>query len=261
MTGAIGMMFGNQTPTVVVGGGGAGQPNFADVNLLLHMDGSDNGTTFTDSSNTASVWTASGGSRTDTGTKKFGSAAYEMQGISSDSPQSRGIISAEAATYTALRMSNNFTFEFWYYTSNSGSVKGISGYGFYSFLCYVNGQTLTFELSSVTAGISSVEKTYTAGTVPLNQWNHIAVTREGANFQVWLNGTRTVNATDMFTNAIRTQRAADGVDATKFAFGSTNHTGISTQHLGGWLDDVRIANAIVYSGATITVPTAAHPDS
>jgi hypothetical protein len=257
MSGFAGMIFANRTPPAVSGG----DANFADVALLLHMDGADNGTTFTDSSNTASVWTATGGARTDTGEKKFGTASFEMQSISTDSPQTRGIIYAESATYTDLKMRDNFTFEYFYYTSDSESLKGISSYGFFSFLTYVNGTTLTLEISSITAGTTTVQRSFTAGTISLNTWNHIAITREGANFQVWVNGTRTLNVTDLFTNQIRTFRTADGAAANRFSFGSTSHD-VTTQMLGGWLDEVRITQDIIrYSGATITVPTAAFPDS
>jgi hypothetical protein len=259
MTGIAGMVFANRTPPSV----SSGDPNWADVKLLLHMDGADNGTTFTDSSTTASVWTALGQSRTDTGEKKFGTASFEMQSISTNTLQTRGIIYSDSATYTNLKMKDNFTFEYFYYTANSGSVKGVSSYGFFSFITYINGTTLTLEISSVTAGVSVVQKSYTAGTISLNTWNHIAICREGANLQVWVNGTRTLNATDMFTNEIRTRRAADTGFTDWFSFGSTNHGSVATtQHLGGWLDEVRITQGIIrYSGATITVPTVAFSDN
>lgn len=256
MTGiAGGMMLANYRPTV-----SSGDPYWNDVGLLLHMDGADNGTTFTDSSLSASVWTATGGSRTDTGQKKFGTASYEMQSISTDSPQTRGIITANSSAYPDIKMRNNFTYEFWYYTSNTTSIKGISGYGFFSCIVYVNGLTLTMEASSVTAGLTSVQRTLNLGTLTASSWNHVAITREGATVQAWINGTRTLNITDFFTNEIRTYRTATAGNV--MAFGSTNHTGTTTQHLGGWLDEVRLTQDIIrYSGSTITVPTAAFPES
>jgi hypothetical protein len=258
MTGIAGMMFANRTPPAVSGG----DPNWANVGLLLHMDGADNGTTFTDSSTTASVWTVTGGARTDTGEKKFGTASFEMQAVTATfNSQTRGFISSNSATYTALKMKDNFTFEFWYYSRTASGLKGISSYGSFSFLIYVNGTILTLELSSVTAGTTTVQRSFTAGTVSASSWHHIAMTREGANVQVWVNGTRTLNVTDLFTNEIRTSRAADGAAANDLVFGSTGH-GVSTQHLGGWLDEMRITQSIIrYSGATITVPTVAFSDN
>jgi hypothetical protein len=252
------MIFANVTPPPAVGG----DPNFASVALLLHMDGADNGTTFTDSSNTGSAWTITGGARTDTGEKKFGTASYEMQAITGTfNSQERGYISSNSATYTALKMKDDFTFEYWYYSRIATGLKGISTYGIFSFLTYVNGTTLTLEMSSVTAGTTTVQRTFTAGTVSASSWHHIAVTREGANVQVWVNGTRTLNVTDLFTNQIRTFRTADGAASDDLTFGATGHN-ISTQHLGGWLDEVRITQSIIrYSGATITVPTEAFPDN
>lgn len=262
MSGIANMVFANRTPPAVGGGGGPTDEYWSDVGLLLHMDGSDNGTTFTDSSLTASAWTATGGARTDTGRAKFGTASYEMQGINSDSPQSRGIIWANSATYTDLKMSGNFTYEFFYYTTNTGSLKGLSSYGFFSFLIYINGTTVTAEMSSTTAGATSVQRTLNLGSISANTWNHVAMCRTGANVEAWINGTRTLNIANLFTNDIRTFRTADGSASDYFSFGSTNHTGTTTQHMGGWLDEVRITQGVArYTGATITVPTAEFPNS
>jgi len=55
-------------------------PNFADVVLLLHMDGANGGTSFTDNSNSAHTVTAVGNANTNTSVKKFGTASYQGDG-------------------------------------------------------------------------------------------------------------------------------------------------------------------------------------
>jgi len=55
----------------------ATDPNFSDVALLLHMDGSDGGSTFTDNSSFNHTVTANGSSNTSTDQVKFGTASLE----------------------------------------------------------------------------------------------------------------------------------------------------------------------------------------
>ena len=54
---------------------GGGDPYFANVSLLLHCDGSDASTTFTDSSSNGHTVTASNDAQIDTAQSKFGGAS------------------------------------------------------------------------------------------------------------------------------------------------------------------------------------------
>ena len=60
-----------------------GDPNFANVTLLLHSDGTSGSTTFTDNSNSSRTITASGNAQIDTTIKKFGSGSAEFDGTNS----------------------------------------------------------------------------------------------------------------------------------------------------------------------------------
>lgn len=58
----------------------AGDPYFSSVVLLLHCDGSNGGTTFTDHSSAARTLTASGNTNTSTAQYKFGTASGRWDG-------------------------------------------------------------------------------------------------------------------------------------------------------------------------------------
>ena len=59
-------------------------PYFQNVSLLMHMEGSNGGTTFTDSSNYAMVPTVVGGAVTSTSQFKFGTASAYYNGTNSN---------------------------------------------------------------------------------------------------------------------------------------------------------------------------------
>lgn len=77
----------------------------ANTLVMLHMDGANGGTVFTDSAPTPNTWTARGGAVTDTGTKKFGTASGNFIAATSsyiDCPHN-----------AALKMTGAFTIDAW----------------------------------------------------------------------------------------------------------------------------------------------------
>ena len=62
------------------GGAASYDPYFQNVSLLMHMDGTNGGATFTDSSNYAMVPTVVGGTVTSTSQFKFGTASAYYNG-------------------------------------------------------------------------------------------------------------------------------------------------------------------------------------
>lgn len=82
-------------------------------------------------------------------------------------------------------------------------------------------------------------------SIPVNAWNHVAVSRTGTTVQAYFNGTRTINQTDATSFAAPTANYGVGCRAT----GANSLTGsISNFRL--------ITGAGMYTGATIPVPTA-----
>ena len=76
----------------------------------MHMDGSDGGTTFTDSSGSAHTITPSGNTHTDTTIKKIGTASAQFDG------NGDYLTLADSADWD---IGTNWTAEFWAYNSTS----------------------------------------------------------------------------------------------------------------------------------------------
>jgi len=82
-------------------------------------------------------------------------------------------------------------------------------------------------------------------SIPVNQWNHVAVSRTGTTVQAYFNGTRTINQTD----------------ATSFGAPTANYSvgcrAAGTNGLAGSISNFRLVKgAGMYTGATIPVPSA-----
>lgn len=223
-----------------MGGGVATDPYFSSVKLLLHFDGSDGGTTFTDSSTSANAATNSGAS-TGTGTVKFGTAALKLD------------VSFDYIYYPSnsvvLFGSGDFTMEGWLnYPSVSTSSKGL--------IAYTGTSSTNFILSCGSSGLGGTDDklnywtssgvVVSTSTVTGGAWHYFAVTRSGTTLRVYVDGTLEATGSDS-QNHVGTLRIGSGyhsIDATSY------------------LDDFRLTMGVArYTGSSHTVPTAAHPDA
>jgi len=210
-------------------------PFFSNVVLLLH------GESMVDSSNAARTLTASGATIS-TAQKKFGSSS-----ISIGSGQ---YVSLPGAT--AFNMSGDFTLE-WFHYLNSATAQGwiiggnanASGY-------FMLGLNLTGS-QQLWVGQANVGWPVQFGSVPLaaNTWQHVAISRSGSSNRLYIDGTLVGSAITDSTSWV--------ANPTEVWIGSQT-AGASMQ---GYLDEFRwtVGTARGYTGGTITVPTAAYPDS
>jgi hypothetical protein len=228
-TGAYSTASAAVTPT-------AGDPLFASVALLLPMNGT--GATFVDASPVPKTITAVGNATQSTAQSKWGgkSAAFDGGG---------DYVSAPDITLTA-----NFVFECWLRWNGaiardySAIVIGSSANTQFFLTTKQNRTGLRFGLSGVAE--------YATGSftwVP-NTWHYVALVRSGSAIRLYVDG---VNVTDGSPTASNTfsgelRLASDG--------GGAYDSNI-------YLDDVRltVGSDRSYTGSTITVPTAAFPDS
>lgn len=87
--------------------------------LMLHMDGTDEGTTFTDSSTSAHTVTANGQTNTEIGQSMFGSASGQFDGTDDY------LSIPDSADWNFGN--GDFTIDFWVYSINSsGQIIGQS---------------------------------------------------------------------------------------------------------------------------------------
>ena len=233
----------NAKKTGIGGGGGGivtgGDPYYSAVSLLLPMDGTNGSTTFTDSGPNAIAVTAVGNAQISTTQSKYGGASAYFDG------------SGDYLTFptsTALQFgSGDFTVEMWVYkTSNkaymafAGNLSTGTNATMWQIISDSTGNKITwFSSGFVITG---------ATTLNVNTWYHVAVSRNGTNLRLFINGILDGSATNSHnyssTNQVYVAQVPELLSARDFA---------------GYLDDLRITRYARYTSA-FTPPTQAHPN-
>lgn len=216
-------------------------PYFANVSLLLHGDGTNGSTTFTDNSNSARTLIASGNAQIDTSIKQFGTGSLKFDG-SGDYATVSG--SAGAAVFNG-----DFTFECWLYRAGDQP----SGYGcIFSNSNTSTGMHLFTQNANFHVRIAGAILNPTGLTPALNTWQHFAVTRSGSTIYFFLNGT-------ISTSTMTSSASLNG--GFNWTIGGGYASGPTSNPLFGYLDDIRITSGVARYTASFTPPTAPFPDS
>jgi hypothetical protein len=207
-------------------------PSFANVSLLLHMDGSNGSTTFTDSGPNARPVTRTGNVQISTAQSKFGGASALFDG-------SGDILSV--LDYADMEMTADFTIECFAYPTVT-TDKIIAGHGVQN--------VQLFRINSGAVGNISVYLndnvlSNTAAGITANQWHHLAVSRTGSTTRVFVNGTQIGSSNTTWTGS--------------FKFNLIG--GMFGLDFQGYIDEFRVTKGVGrYNSASLTVPTAAFPD-
>jgi len=213
-----------------------GDPYFSNVQLLLHMDGTDGSTTIIDHSQNAFSPTVFGNAQIDTAQSKFGGASLLLDGT--------GDYLSYADNAAFALGSGDFTIEFWARPNGLGAgdfnmlTHGDNG----GWMVRRNGSTVTFYASTGNAGTTMFDKVG-FGTLSNLTWHHIAVTRQGTTFRGFLDGVMTSFGTSSL--AIWDPTVALQVGALA---GSTGG------RFNGWIDDVRLTVGAARYTAAFTPP-------
>lgn len=207
--------------------------HFSNVSLLLHMDGANGSTTFTDNSASARTITAVGNAQISTTQSKFGGASAYFDGTGDYLSFTGGMPSG---TGTA------FTIECWIRLDDLNSYRSITRTaGGLDIGVQPNG-LVSCDQTSVGIIADSATGIITAGT-----WYHIAVTRDTSNaYKVYVNGTQVASGTNSFSVTAAT------------TIGYSAYSG--SHYFKGYIDDFRATNVLRYT-ANFTPPTQAHPNS
>jgi hypothetical protein len=209
-------------------------PNFANVSLLLHMDGSNGSTTFTDSSSNALAMTVSGSTALSTGQVKYGSA-------------SGGFISAgklTAPNSPVLSMNADFTIEFWVYKTGST--------GPYDTVVSASDESVfMIRAGGVNPGVFPGGGSNIANTLnfTLNTWHHMAVVRNSGTYKVFQDGID-------ITTSTRTETTTR--DFSGLIIGDSS---VSGRYFVGYIDELRITKGIARYTANFTPPTTPFPNA
>jgi len=203
--------------------------------LLLHFTGTDNSTTFTDSSGTSKAITPSGDTKI-INLAKFGTGAGYFDGTGD-------YLSALDSDDWNFG-SGDFTIDFWIKFTDPSAVQIIFSQFINAsnrFEIYVASGELNLSIQS---GGALVEL-YPAMAAVANTWYHVAVVRNGSSFQLYKNGSA--------LGSPATYAGSCPDLATSLYVGI--RTG-STYPLGGYIDELRVSKGIARWTAPFVPPTA-----
>lgn len=214
----------------------ATDPYFANVALLLHMDD----LTPTDYSQYHHAISKTGASRSGT-ESKFGGFSFQFANTGG----------LDMAAHTALDYgTGDFTDEYWWRPSgtdfgflreSANSPAGAAAGPFAQFITATR---------TITAG-QAYGATILTGTIALtlNTWNHVAITRLGTLWTLWINGVQDTTGT-----------SAANLTATGRSYVGGTFRALSDSPVG-FMDEVRFTKAVARYTAAFTPPTSAFPNS
>jgi hypothetical protein len=219
----------------------AAAPTGTPASLLLRFDGS-----FADSSPSPLAATAIGSTSINAATVKWGSGSAQLVGGFTNGSTS-GVRVEDSAPFGFG--TGDFTLEGWFYSGDPSATNG----SLFSVGTFQNG--ILVRLSG-----GNNDPVYVNGTAyaypnghgfPTSQWTHIAVVRNAGLLSVYVAGQR-----KLFVAA-----GGDIGSSRPLLIGSAGHAYDSEQYGSGevwvgYVDDVRVVRAAVYSEDSFTAPTA-----
>jgi len=216
---------------------------------LLHMDGADGSTTFTDdAAGSTHTWTAVNQAQIDTAQKKFGTASGLFDGTDY-------ITAPDSADWNFG--TGDFTIDFWI---RFNSILGTNKQNFlyqqtadqenYMYFFLESGVELGFRCMVAASLVITVEKSWTPST---NTWYHVALTRSTNSWRMFVDGIQ-IGTTTTDADAI-----ADLTSVLSIGGG----TGVPAGTVGhdGWLDEFRISKGVARWTANFTPPAEAYSEA
>jgi hypothetical protein len=232
--------------------GGGSDPYFANVSLLLHADGADASTTFTDSSSNGLTVTALISAQIDTAQFKFGGASGLFSGSGDGLTVANNAVFAmgsgdftlEAfARFSSLPSSGNYNI-FIAKGNFSGSQRS------YIWGIYNDAGSYKMFLGYTTTGTSFTLTYSTAISLSTNTWYHFALSVESTTGRYFADGVQYGSVT--LSGALFA-----GTDDLYIATRDAS----TTQDFLGWLDELRITKGVARYTTGFTPPSAAFPNS
>lgn len=210
---------------------------------LLHFDGADASTTFTDES--GKTWTARGNAQLDTAQKKFGTASLLLDGTTDyiDTPDhddfnfGSGDFTVDFWFRPAATPSN---YDTWFGQWQSGTPSQEDVFKF----DYGNAGELRWYSTS-----GNVDKGYyyTSSLHPLsaNTWYHLAIVRNNSNFYIFKDG---VSLALVEVTAISTNTLPDLTGTPTIGTDLVN----AGRDVNGWIEEFRVSKGIARWTANFT---------
>ena len=229
----------SQTPTPTGTPATPAPTPIADGNTvsLLHMNGADGSTAFTDAKD--KTWTPTGNAQIDTAQSKFGGAAglFDGAGDTISTPDNDDFYLA----------SGDWTIDFWVqFNTISSTANLVSQYqdasNWMDVWVGANGTRLYFEQLAAGTGTAYF---YTDASFSANTWYHIAIMRNGDTPRIAINGVQ-----QSVTGAIPIAGKTLSNLSAPLVIGAFNAKGF----LNGWIDEFRISKGIARWTSDFTPP-------
>ena len=218
-------------------------PYYSAVSLLLHTNGANGSTTFTDSGPNALSVTANGNANTSTAQKKFGSASASFDGTSNTYIYSSSNSVFEFGT-------GDFTVECWVYinsfngTFNSfmqSDAVGISYNDKWWFSHYQAASQLRFGRHYTSDGA------YCSWSPTTGVWYHVAACRVSGVMYLFIDGV--------------SQSVTSNIGSVSWGQNGLAIGAVSTPYyLNGYVDDIRITKGVGRYKTSFALPTRPYPD-
>jgi hypothetical protein len=216
---------------------GDSDPYWSNVVLLLHMDGADASTTFTDEK--GHTVTANGNAHISTAQSKFGGTSYAGDG-------SGDYLSVASSTDFDL-LGGDFTIEFWCKNNRTNDDSSTC-------FCVLSSSNNYFQIlvrnALVVHSYNGTHRELTASGYTLDtNWHHIAFVK--------LNGTYYI-----FWDGVSLTLSGSG----PVSLGTSFHVYVgsnsisSTYSYNGYIDDLRITKGVARYTSNFTAPSAAFPN-
>lgn len=210
--------------------------------LLLHFDGTNGSTTFTDSSGNGLTVTGDGTAEISTAESKFGGASGVFDGADS-------VVNVDYGSWAEVG-TGDFTLEAWIYPTASGyqQIFGRHVYGYTSmYLLILNGSN---ELTLFENSTGSGQFRSSGISVATNEWSHVAISRESGTVRMFVNGVAGTSHT-----ITGTLDQLGGFDSEPVGIGGPyNKAGWM---FSGYIDELRLVKGTAVYTAAFTPPTAA----
>jgi len=221
----------------------ASDPFFADVALLMHMDGANESTFFVDSSSNAVTLTANGNAQISTTESKFGGASAYFD------ESSGTYIAADASSLPSL--DGDFTIEMWVWTTDSSQYKLILGTDASTDGCLnieLNGRSADPSLA-LSLHNATLEALFEGAQFLANDtWHHVAFSRSSGVIKCFVDGL---------------QYGSSVTNSTTFPLGPTSLIiGAYTGGLewSGYIDELRITAGVGRYESAFTPSDEPFPD-
>ena len=225
----------------------ATDPNFENVTLLLHGDGTNGGqnNTFVDGSTNNFTITRNGNTTQGTFSPYGDNWSNYFDGT--------GDYLTRAFTSTTDGMylqGTTYTVEAWIFPVTSTGIRIIydcsttfaTNFGQTSL--YLDGTAVGYSFRPTTGGVSTA---ISGGTLLINNWNHVAVSVNAGSARVFLNGTQVGSTTTITAAAFTPTGAGIGRFANNFTTGVADYT--------GYISNVRVVQSTALYTSNFTPST------